>query len=328
MSLVFAAIAPHGTLPEAPVPGAEKTHDGLAELGRRFDATAPEATIVLTPHNVHVEKHFAVTVAGTVAGSLAEFDAPEVKLSCPVDLELASQSIAALHDEGLPVVGVSFGGNDPATASAPLDWGALIPLWCMGGRSDPPVPAVVVSPARDRPLDEHVRAGRAIARAAEQSGKRVALIASADHGHAHDPNGPYGFDPAAALYDEEIVRLVSENRLSGVLDLEPAFVGAAKADSWWQLAMLHGDSARAGRERFSLTKHQPISGCFVPPMHLIKDGGFPGRNRPGNAIQWRIAAADTHPGAGCAWRYLDCPRDPERSSRPAGGAGRGWSATH
>jgi hypothetical protein len=38
VSLVFAAIAPHGTLPEAPVPGAEKTHEALAELGRRFDA--------------------------------------------------------------------------------------------------------------------------------------------------------------------------------------------------------------------------------------------------------------------------------------------------
>ena len=150
-SLVFAAIAPHGTLPEAPVPGAETTDDALAELGRRFDAAAPDATIVLTPHNVHVEGHFAVTVAGTVAGSLAEFDAPDVKLACPVDVELAAQSIAALRDEGLPAVGVSFGGNDPATASAPLDWGALIPLWCMGGRSDPPVPAVVVSPARRPP---------------------------------------------------------------------------------------------------------------------------------------------------------------------------------
>ena len=51
MSLVFAAIAPHGTLPEAPVPGAEKTHEALAELGRRFDAATPEASIVLTPHN-------------------------------------------------------------------------------------------------------------------------------------------------------------------------------------------------------------------------------------------------------------------------------------
>jgi aromatic ring-opening dioxygenase LigB subunit len=191
-----------------------------------------------------------VTLAGTVAGSLAEFDAPDVKLSCPIDLELATGSITALRDDGLPAVGASFGGNDPATATAPLDWGALIPLWCMGGRSEPQVPVVIVSPARDRPLEEHVRAGRAIGGAADRSSKRVALIASADHGHAHDPQGPYGFDPAAALYDEEIVRLVRHNCLSGLLELEPAFVAAAKADSWWQLAMLHGALADGWQGEF------------------------------------------------------------------------------
>ena len=240
MSLVFAAIAPHGTLPEAPVENADVTHAALATLCERFDAAQPDATIVLTPHNVHVEGHFAVVLAGTVAGSLAEFDAPDVRLSCAVDLELAVAAVAALHDDGLPVVGASFGANDPMAATAPMDWGALIPLWAMGGRADPQPPVVVVSPARDRSLEEHVRAGQALARAAAASGKRIALIASADHGHAHDASGPYGFDPAAADYDAKIVRLVQENRLAGLLELDPAFVDAAKADSWWQLLMLHG----------------------------------------------------------------------------------------
>jgi aromatic ring-opening dioxygenase LigB subunit len=240
VSLVFAAIAPHGTLPEAPVPGAERTHEALAELGRRFDAASPEATIVLSPHNVHVERHFAVVLAGTLSGSLAEFDAPEVTLSCPVDVELAMRAIVALRDDGIPAVGVSFGANDPSAAIAPMDWGGLIPLWFMGGRSEPTVPVVVVSPARDRSIEEHVQAGRALARAARAAPKRVALIASADHGHAHDASGPYGFDPAAGAYDEQVVALVRENRLGGLVGLDPALVDAAKADSWWQLVMLHG----------------------------------------------------------------------------------------
>jgi aromatic ring-opening dioxygenase LigB subunit len=240
VSLVFAAIAPHGSLPEAPVEGAERTHEALAELGRRFDAARPEAAIVLTPHNVHVEAHFAVVLAGTLSGRLAEFDAPEVELTCPVDLELATEIVVALHDEGIAVVGASFGANDPTAATAPMDWGVLIPLWYMGGRSDPQVPAVVVSPARDRPLDEHIRAGRVIERAAAASGKRVALIASADHGHAHDPDGPYGFDAAAEAFDARVVELVREDRLDGLLELDPGLVEAAKADSWWQLVMLHG----------------------------------------------------------------------------------------
>jgi len=240
VSLVFAAIAPHGTLPEAPVDNADATHAALSTLGERFDAARPEATIVLTPHNVHVQGHFAVVLAGTLAGSLADVDAPGVTLSCPIDLELATESVVALHDDGIPVVGTSFGTNDPGAATAPMDWGVLIPVWAMGGRHEPPVPVVVVSPARDRTLEEHVRAGRALARAADAAGKRVALIASADHGHAHDASGPYGFDPAAAEYDAQVVELVRQNRLAGLLSLDPAFVDAAKADSWWQLLMLHG----------------------------------------------------------------------------------------
>jgi aromatic ring-opening dioxygenase LigB subunit len=250
VSLVFAAIAPHGTLPEAPVAGADATHAALAQLGERFDAARPETTIVLTPHNVHIAGHFAVVLAGKLAGSLAEFDAPGVHLSVPVDLELAASAVTALHDEGIPVVGASFGANDHGAATAPMDWGVLIPLWAMGGRHEPPVPVVVVSPARDRPPEEHVRAGRALARAAQESGKRVALIASADHGHAHDASGPYGFDPAAAEYDRQVVELVQENRLAGLLDLDPEFVGAAKADSWWQMLMLHGALDEGWRGEF------------------------------------------------------------------------------
>jgi aromatic ring-opening dioxygenase LigB subunit len=112
----------------------------------------------------------------------------------------------------------------------PLDWGALIPLAFL-----PELPVVVVSPARDLGLQAHVRAGEAIARAPG----RIGLVASADHGHAHDPDGPYGYDPAAAEYDERVVELVRENRLEGLLELED-LAGRGKADSLWQMVVLHG----------------------------------------------------------------------------------------
>ena len=261
MSLVFAAIAPHGTLavPEAPaaaVDGAERTQAAMEELSRRFAAASPDATIVLTPHNVHVDRHFAIVLAATLSGSLAGWDAPEVELTCPVDIELAAEVVVALHDEGIPVVGVSFGANDPGAATAPLDWGALIPLWFMGGRSDPQVPAVVASPARDRPWEEHVRVGATLARAAEASPKRIALVASADHGHAHDPDGPYGFDPAAADYDRRVVDLVGSDRLGELLALDPSLVDAAKADSLWQLLILQGALEATGSWRSALLSYE------------------------------------------------------------------------
>ena len=38
----------------------------MEELGRRFDAADVETAIVVTPHNVHVEGHFAVVTAARV----------------------------------------------------------------------------------------------------------------------------------------------------------------------------------------------------------------------------------------------------------------------
>jgi aromatic ring-opening dioxygenase LigB subunit len=225
--IVFAAIAPHGDLVLGDEPAAPATRAALEELGRRHAAARPEVTIVVTPHNVHVAGHFAVVTAGRVG----EHD---------VDRDLAETILAALDPLRIPVVGLSYGGNDPAHAEMPIDWGTEIPLEFIRG-----TPVVVVSPARDRPLADHVDAGRAIAVASE--GRRTTLVASADHGHAHDPDGPYGFDPAAAEYDEEVQRMVRENRLVELLGLGD-LAERGKADSLWQMLVLYGalgDECRA-----------------------------------------------------------------------------------
>jgi aromatic ring-opening dioxygenase LigB subunit len=194
---------------------APELREAMLELGRRCTA---DVAVVLTPHNVHVEGHFAVVTAAKVGEH-------------ETDRVLAHEIVDALRADGLPVVGVSYGGNDPSEAAMPLDWGAEVPLQFV---RTPCV--VVIAPARDRPLDEHVRAGTAIARATD--GKQVALIASADHGHAHDPDGPYGFDPATAAYDARFRDLLAGRPI----DFTPLaeLVDAAKADSLWQLLMLQG----------------------------------------------------------------------------------------
>ena len=242
---MFAAIAPHGGLAiaEACSPDerelAVATREGMTELGRLFDAARPEVVVVATPHNVHIANALGVIVSGRVAGGLPG-SSPPIALDVPSETDLAWAVLDSLAEAGLPATGVSFGSNDPSTAVAPMDWGILIPLWFMGGRHDPPVPLVVVTPARDLPGSSHVDAGTAIARAAERSGRRVAFIASADHGHAHLEHGPYGYHPAAAEYDTLVAELVRTDSLGRLLEITAETVENAKADSWWQMLMLHG----------------------------------------------------------------------------------------
>jgi len=248
---VFACIAPHGgyAIPEACTPEeaalARATQEGMTELGRRCDAAEPKALVLLTPHGIHVERHFAVVIAGRMAGALDE--TPEVALDVPIARELALSALAALRDAQIPAIGVSFGGNAAEDAVMPMDWGTLIPLWYLGGRRDPPRPVVVVAPARDRPFAEHVAAGAAIANAMHRSGLRVGLIASADQAHTYREDGPYGFSPRAGELDEQILAAVSEGRLRSLLDLDPALIDEAKPDSVWQLLMLAGATGDSWR---------------------------------------------------------------------------------
>ncbi|MEO8746001.1 MAG: extradiol ring-cleavage dioxygenase [Candidatus Dormiibacterota bacterium] len=245
MPLVFAAIAPHGGLAIAEACSREerhlavKTRAGMVELGRLFTAARPDVVVVATPHNVHISDALGVIVSGRMAGRLSGAP-PSVALDVPVERDFAWQVLESMVTSDVPALAVSFGSNDPTTAVAPMDWGVLIPLWFMGGRHDPPVPLVVVTPARDLPGSAHIAAGVAIAGAAQKSGLRVAFIASADHGHAHVEGGPYGFHPGAAEYDALISELVRSNALAGLSGIPAELVENAKADSWWQMLILHG----------------------------------------------------------------------------------------
>jgi aromatic ring-opening dioxygenase LigB subunit len=266
--LVFAAIAPHGS---SAIPGAATAEEdavargtqvAMAELGRRFGQARPQAVIVLTPHNVHVEGAMAVVTAGTMAGGLSDWGAPGITLRATVDRELAEHVKAGLRGAGIPVVGISFGGNNPHEAVHPMDWAVLIPLWFMGCRADPPVPVVVVSPARDLTPEVHIESGRAIAEAAAASGKRVALIASCDHGHGHLASGPYGFRPESGVFDDRVVEIVKEDRLGDLAAFDIELVKAAAADSWWQMLMLAGATESGWMGEFLSYEHPTYFGML------------------------------------------------------------------
>jgi aromatic ring-opening dioxygenase LigB subunit len=208
------------------------TRQGMEELGRRFAASRPTAVIVLTPHGLHVDDHFAVVRSLRVEGDAAQWSESTERYEGPGDPELAADCIAELQMDGLPALGITFGSTVAGASTMPLDWGAMIPLWFMRA------PAVVVTPCRARPNSEHVRAGAALARAT--GSRRVALIASADHGHGHSADGPYGFAPTSAPYDARMQELVRENRLGELVETDAHWAVDALADSFWQLLMLHG----------------------------------------------------------------------------------------
>jgi len=267
--VVFACIVPHGfeIVPEvARASGAgaldafAPTRRAMEEIGRRIRRLAPETVVIATPHNLRLEGGFtAVVTSEFTGGTLARGEA-SVEASFPCDQTLAKDIVARASEARIPVVGANFGALSGPESRVAMDWGTLIPLYFIGRRTTdvpdglrvrvgpwegppdaPPRPKVVIiGPSREVPWTDLVRLGAVVARAAQAAGRRTVFVASADHGHAHRADGPYGHDPASAAYDEAVCRMVRSGELERLLDLDPGFVEAAKPDSLWQMLILLG----------------------------------------------------------------------------------------
>jgi len=258
--LVFAAIAPHGGMivPELAGADLEKatlTRKAMEEMGRRMAAARPETVVVITPHGVRVSGMMCISATEHAFGELNDDDehpTGHIELTLDIDRDLALEIATLAHAEDIPLGLVGYGSSSGEASSLPLDWGALIPLWYMGGRADPPPLVVVITPSRQLPLAQLVTFGRCIAEAAAASGKRVGLIASSDLGHAHQRKGPYGYDPASARFDKLVCEAVKDQELTRLMGLDEHFIEAAKPDGLWQIVILHG-----------AMEHTPMRGEFL-----------------------------------------------------------------
>ena len=226
--IVAGLIVPHGN----PAFEEGETRRAMEELTRRLEASGAESAILVTPHGTFVDDHIAVVRAVALAEQQNQFVDEEHLYEGPGDPELADACIAALREDGFAATGLLFGTSYAGGSVMPIDWGAGIPLWFLRIR------AAVVTPNRALSNEDQVRAGAALARATGD--RKVAFIASADHGHGHGDDGPYGHSEHSQPYDDQVVDVVRRNALHELVDWDPQFARDALADSFWQMLMLHG----------------------------------------------------------------------------------------
>ncbi len=258
MALVFAAIAPHGfpLIPDLSddAGGALATRAAMEMMGQRAVAAGVEALVIAGPHGVRVDGAICLADTARAAGTLA-WQGRHVELNVPVDGPLTDAIAAGARERGIPIALAGYGGNRRDQSVLPLDWGMLTPLWFLGhGRNmpgygdvlaDPPAadigpPAVIVTPSRGVPRPTLVAFGRAVAETAASAPRRIGFVASCDWGHAHRADGPYGFHPASAAVDAEVVAAVAANDLPRLIELDESRAQDAAIDGLWQAVILAG----------------------------------------------------------------------------------------
>ena len=110
-----------------------------------------------------------------------------------------------------------------------LDHGAVVPLLFVaeaGWRS--PIVILSLDLGEDRNV---VNFGEAVAQAAEDTGRRVAFIASGDMSHRLTPNAPYGFDPRGAKFDQWLVSRLRRGAYRELLSFSADLKEAAGEDA-------------------------------------------------------------------------------------------------
>ncbi len=247
--LIFACIAPHGSMiiPLLGEKGAEKalaTRAAMEELGRRVAAAQPETLVVITPHGHRVDGCFSLLNNRRVQGTLGpepESNGHSFTLTFEVDKELNAAIVEEARALDVPVARLSYAVPDDPAYVQPLDWGVTVPLWFLGAMFHPQPRVVIACPDRgNMPWELFPLFGLAIRKAAETLDRRVAFIASADLGHAHDAQGPYGYDIASKEFDTALIDAVKAQDLARLLEFDLDWLKRASTDSYGQILNLYG----------------------------------------------------------------------------------------
>jgi aromatic ring-opening dioxygenase LigB subunit len=236
---VFTCIAPHGgeIIPELEGSFPKRmslTRESLTRLGINMEKANPETIIVLTPHGTRINGQFSISDSERMEGTVAENDAT-FTMDINVDRVLARNIAEFAAKANIPVGTINYATAAGPFSCLPLDWGAIVPLRFM-----PNVPIVVITPSRELSYEKHLQFGNVLREVVQASSKRIGLIASCDWSHTHDKTGPYGFDPAAKEFDQDVVTLIKENQLEKMAEFEGEYVEAAKPDGIWQTLILAG----------------------------------------------------------------------------------------
>ena len=246
MPIVFAGITPHsghmllGATEPTPIP---QTRAAMQEMHRLFQAARPDAVALITPHGVAVEGVYTIGAAPRCLGVQ-----DGITVEAETDLTLAATWAYRAAERGVPVLPVA--PRDPESP-LPLDWGATIPLHLLAPSPHTP-PLVVACPATSLARPQLIAWGEALAEAAAELPQRVAFLVSADQGHGHAADGPYGFAPASAEYDAAMTEAVRADDLPRLLLWDDSWIEAAQVDSYWQTLALIG-----------VQRHVPLRSQFL-----------------------------------------------------------------
>lgn len=231
--ICFAAITPH---PPIIIPGIgraedlERVNDTISAMDRLtqdLEQAKPDAIIIISPHAPFFQlDSFGINKAATLKGNLWEFGLDE-PFDIENDLDIAKE---IEKKSSANKISVKF-------FESALDHGALVPLYYLIEDVEPKLVHLSFS---GLDFSRHYEYGEIIGQVAEDSSKRIAIIASGDLSHRLTPQAPAGFSPKGKEFDEKLIELLKAKNEKDILGFDKEFVSEAGECGLRSIIMLLG----------------------------------------------------------------------------------------
>ena len=284
--IVFGCIVPHPPLLVPDVGrGQEReiiaTTRAMEKLSQELGAHRPETMLVISPHGLSHHNAMGLLTAPSSSGNLRRWGerGPDCYFDNDPDLVAAIKEAA----RGLNIPLSSIGEH-----AYELDHGVLVPMHFLiqGVKDVPMVPLTFCW----LPLSIHFAFGQAIRRAADDVGKRVALIASGDLSHRLLPDAPAGYDRMGKVFDEKLVSALARLDTEEVLNLDQDLIERAGECGLRSITILLGALDGLSVKPEVLSYEGPFGvGYLVASFSVVKGEGVGkrGENEKGESEERR-----------------------------------------
>ena len=250
-TIAHAGIYPHPAIVIPAVGGAEQakvsaTHAAMQELARRVRTSGADVLILITPHGPLFRDAVAVLAADMHTGSLAQFGVPSLAFTYRNDKNLLAAIELEADRAGIRLARIDKRSAGAYGVSVSLDHGAMVPLYFLQ-EAGVRLPLVHITFGLLPPAGLYAF-GQAVRQALTRQKRRAAVVISADLSHRLTPDAPAGFSAAGQEFDSQLVSLIEQYNVQGILRMSKELLEEAGECGYRSiligLGMLDGEQVR------------------------------------------------------------------------------------
>lgn len=231
MSVLASFVLPHPPLLLNEVGHGEEntireTVRAVKAIAEKIARLKPDTIILSSPHAPFYQHSFFISRTPTEEGTLARFNAPQVKLFTHTDLDFV-EALSAKN----PQLNLSSSPHE-------LDHGTIVPMDAIVKAY--PTFRFIRLGLSGLSRTDHIHLGMQIQEVAESLGRRIVFIASGDMSHRLLEDGPYGLHPSGAKFDGSVTQLLSQGKLSALGFMDPDLCEDAGECGYRSLLIMSG----------------------------------------------------------------------------------------